>query len=185
MKRLAAWLLALWLLTGCSGTEDGLERAMKIRQMLLCTDCCFTAAITADYGDKLHSFAMQCEADASGTLNFTVTQPETIAGITGTIDAEGGKLTFDDTALYFPLLADDQITPVSAPWIFLRTLKGGYIHAAGEEGDALRVSIYDSYEQDALTIDVWLDENNLPQCAEISYGGYTIVSMTIENFVIG
>ena len=158
---------------------------MKLRADLLgCLECSFDVTITADYGDKLHTFAMQCQTTGHGDLQFTVLQPETIAGITGEISSGEGKLTFDDTVLYFPLLADEQVTPVSAPWILVKTLLGGYLSSANQEDDLLHLTIYDSYEEDALQMEIWLDGKDIPVCAEILYGGRRIVTMSVENFSI-
>ena len=158
---------------------------MGLRADLLgCSQCTFDAVITADYGDELHTFAMNCTGSGSGDLSFTVTAPETIAGITGKFEGKKGMLTFDGFALEFPRLTDDQITPVSGPWILLRTLVGGYLTSCGPDGDNLRVTINDSYEDDALTLDVWLNAENAPIRAEILYDGRRIVTMDIENFRI-
>lgn len=185
MKRAAVLVCLLIMLTGCTSENTELERGMALRAKLLSAESCsFDAEILADYGDKLHTFALACQGDAQGNLTFTVTAPERISGITGTITEEGGRLTFDDTALQFDLMADDQITPVSAPWIFLKTLRGGYLTSAGMEGEQLRLSIDDSYEDDALHLDIWLDRNDLPEKAEILYDGRTILSLTVKNFAI-
>lgn len=186
MKKAASLLLTLLLLTGCSDSRARIDRAMELRSRLLSSDGCgFTAEITADYGDELHTFSMDCTCDSQGNLSFTVTEPETISGITGTIAQDGGRLTFDDTALEFPLLADDQLTPVSAPWIFLKTLRGGYLTSAGEEGELLRLTIDDSYEEDALHLDIWLNADNTPVRADILYDGRRILSLSIADFRIG
>ena len=115
-------------------------------------------------------------------MQFTVLQPESIAGITGNISSGEGKLTFDDVALQFPLLADGQITPISGPWILMKTLLGGYLTAVSEEEDLLHLTINDSYEEDALQMEIWLNEENAPVCAEILYDGRRIVTMNVENF---
>ena len=185
MKQIAAVFLSLVLLTGCTGKRDELDRAMKLRANLLgCLGCSFDVTVTADYGDSYYTFVMNCQANGRGDLQFTVLQPESIAGITGEISSGEGKLTFDDVALHFPLLADDQVTPVSGPWILMKTLLGGYLTAANEEDDLLHLTIHDSYEEDALQMEIWLDGEDKPVNAEILYDGRRIVTMTIENFVI-
>ena len=172
-------------LSGCASAEGNLERAMDLRARLLgCTTCTYDAAITADYGDEIHTFAMNCTGDKNGNLQFTVTGPETIAGITGKFEGQKGMLTFDEFALEFPRLTDDQITPVSGPWILLRTLMGGYLTSCGPDGENLHVTINDSYEEDALVLDIWLSAENTPIRAEILYDGRRIVTMDIENFTI-
>ena len=172
-------------LSGCGAGEGSLARAMELRARLLgCTTCTFDAVITADYGDEVHTFSMNCSGDKNGNLQFTVTAPETIAGITGKFEGQKGMLTFEKFALEFPRMTDDQITPVSGPWILLRTLLGGYLTSCGPDGENLRVTINDSYEEDALTLDIWLSAENAPIRGEILYDGRRIVTMDIENFTI-
>lgn len=183
MKKAGILCLLLLLLTGCSGHDKEIDRAMQLRTDLLQSDgCSFEADITADYGDKLHFFSMACHSDEQGDISFSVLSPETIAGITGRISQDGGKLTFDDTALHFSLLADDQLSPVSAPWIFLKSLRSGYFRAAGLEGEELRVTVDDSYEEDALMLDIWLSDRNVPNRCEILYRGKRILSLTVRKF---
>lgn len=185
MKKVLAALFCMLFLTGCTGKRNEIDRAMALRADLLGSlGYGFDVRITADYGDKLHTFAMNCEGDNDGNVSFTVTEPETIAGITGTIAADGGKLTFDDVALSFPLLADGQVTPVSGPWILAQTLLGGYLTDCVMEEELLHLRIDDSYEEDALHLDIWLDQENRPLQADISYDGRRIVTMEVNNFTI-
>jgi len=156
---------------------------MELRSRLLSAQgCSFRAEITADYGDTLQTFSLDCRADAEGDLSFAVVQPEEIAGITGTITEAGGALTFEDTALSFPLMADDQLTPVTAPWILVKTLRGGCITSACQEEELLHLTIDDSYEDDALQLDIWLQEEQTPLRADILYDGKRILSLGISAF---
>ncbi|MDO5546792.1 MAG: hypothetical protein Q4F81_13420 [Eubacteriales bacterium] len=185
MKKLLPLLLAVVLMTGCSQTPKEVERALSLRSKLLqANSCTFDAEITADYGETLHVFRMNCTADPQGGVTFQVTAPESIAGITGQVSKQGGALTFDDTALYFDLLADEQLSPVSAPWVLIKALRGGFITSAGMEDDELRFSVNDSYEDDALNLDVWLDSGDIPQRADICYAGKRILSLKLENVQI-
>lgn len=183
MKKGVISLVLLIFLTGCDASSE-IERGMALRSSLLRSGGSFDARITADYGDKSYAFTMNCAFDETGDMTFTVAEPETIAGITGTVTDEGGALTFDDTALQFDLMADDQLSPVSAPWMLLKTLRSGCLTSACEEEDALYLTFDDSYEDDALHVDVWLKEENIPARAEIVYDGRRILSMDVENFVI-
>lgn len=184
MKKIGALLLFVCLITGCTSVSNEMERGLALRDKLLSCGCSFSTDITADYGDKVYTFTMDCLADAQGNITFTVTAPETISGITGTIDNAGGKLTFDDTALQFALMADDQVTPVSAPWILVKTLRSGYLTSANTEGDYLRLTIDDSYEEDALHLDIWLSSDDIPVRAEILYDGRKILSLAVTDFEI-
>lgn len=183
MKRAGVLLFLLFVLAGCSSEDKEMARAIKLRSDLLAaSEVGFHASITADYGDILQTFAMDCRGNAAGDIAFSVAEPETISGITGTVSAAGGKLTFDDEVLYFDLLTDDQLSPVSAPWIFLKTLRSGYILSTGMEADFLRLTIDDSYDDDALRLDIWLDSEDIPVRGEILYDGRRILSLDITNF---
>ena len=185
LKKAAVLGVLLVLLTGCSSENRELERGMELRSRLLkAGGCRFGAEITADYGDRLYTFSADCQGDARGDVAFTVTAPETISGITGTVSETGGRLTFDDTALHFPIMADDQVTPVTAPWLFLKTLRGGYLRLAGMEDNLLRLTIDDSYEDEALQLDIWVNESDQPVRAEILYDGRTVLSLNVKNFEI-
>ena len=178
-------MIALVILTGCTGKRAEMDRIMTLRAKLLGSEgCTFTAQITADYGDALHEFTLFCEGNNDGDLGFRVVAPDTIAGITGRFLGSEGFLTFDDVALSFPLLADEQITPVSGPWILLKTMLGGYLTACTMEEDLLHLTINDSYEEDALQMEIWLNPEDAPIQAEIIYEGRRIVTMQIENFQI-
>lgn len=178
-------LLTLVLFTGCKADHGELDRAMTLRAKLLgTTECTYDAVVTADYGDEIYTFRMECVASGDGDVTFKVTEPESIAGITGTLTGSGGKLTFDDQALAFDMLADGQLSPISAPWVFLKTLRGGYVTSCGTDGDEVRVSIDDSYEEDALHVDIWLDPQDAPVRAEFIYDDRRIISLDIENFRI-
>ena len=185
MKRILLIVLSVLLLSGCTADRALENRALALRSKLLNSNACsFDAVVTADYGDKLYSFSLNCAVEGAGIMTFTVSQPETISGITGTISLQGGKLTFDDKVLSFSLLADEQLSPVSAPWILYKTLTGGYLTSCVQEGDYLRLSLDDSYEEDALHLDVWLGAGDLPMQAEILYDNRRILTLQIENFRI-
>lgn len=182
MKRFVAVLLMAVLLSGCGG-DDGIQRGMALRERLLkSSGCTFDAVITADYGEKIHSFSVKCKADGNGDLEFTVTAPETISGITGAIRQEGGNLTFDEQVLAFEMLADGQVTPVSAPWLFVKAMRSGYLAFCGESEGELQLGIDDSYEDQALHLDVWFDAEDLPKACEILWQGRRVVSLEVRNF---
>ena len=173
------------LLCGCAGQDGQMDRVLTLRARLLQSKGCnFDAVITADYGDQIHKFTLSCQADEKGSVSFTVIAPENIAGITGRIDAEGGKLTFDDQLLAFPLLADGQLSPVSSPWVLIKTLRSGYITACGKDGDFLLATIDDSYADDALQLDIWFNGENTPVRTEILWNGRRFLSMEVKNFQI-
>lgn len=156
---------------------------MRLRNaMLQSSGCTFDTVVTADYGDEVYSFTIHCQTDQTGALTFTVTEPESITGITGTVDEIGGKLTFDDRALAFPTLADGQITPVSAPWLLIHSMRSGYIKACEDKNDGTHIVIDDSYRQGTVQIELYCDSSNIPIRGEIIWDGRRIVTMDVTNF---
>jgi len=185
LKKLTALLLTLVMLTGCTGKRDEMDRVMGLRAELLGSEgCSFTAHLTADYGDEIREFTLYCEGRNNGDLGFRVEEPESIEGITGRFKGKEGALTFDGEALAFPMLVDGQVTPVSGPWIFLKTLLGGYLTACGQEDEYLHLTIDDSYADDALRLEIWLNDANVPVQGEIIYDERRILTMKFENFLI-
>lgn len=185
MKKCAVFLLLFLFLSGCTEPPDEMETGLELRSRLLqASQCTFTAEITADYGDKVHIFSMDCRTDPKGTVTFTVTKPDTISGISGSISETGGVLAFDDKALHFGLLTEKQLSPISAPWIVMKTLRSGCMVSAGTENDTVRLSIDDTYEKDPLRLDIWLNARNDPEHADILYDGRRILSVAVENFEI-
>ena len=176
-------LALMLLLTGCGPGEDGMDRALALRSRVLeAEECSFRAKITADYGSSLQQFTLDCKGDAQGNLRFRVAEPETIQGIEGSISGDGGKLVFDGTVLAFGLLTDRQLSPVAAPWIFFRTLRAGQLLTASEDGELLHIRADDSYEEDDLQGDLWLDGENLPVRAEFLYRNRRVLSLEISDF---
>lgn len=183
MKRILC-LVFVFLLWGCGRKNDALDRALAMRLRLQGASCSFDCTVTADYGEKIHVFSMRCTADVSGDMTFEVLSPESISGITGVVSQNQGKLTFDDKALAFELLADGQFSPVSAPWILIRTLRGGYLTSCTETDYGMLLCIDDSYDEDPLRLDVRMDADGNPINAEILWQGRRILSMEIDNFQI-
>lgn len=156
-----------------------MDEALALRSAIVQAECCsFSAVITADYGDMVYGFSMKCIADNNGNVSFEVMKPETIAGITGQLTSDGGTVTFDEIELAIPMLTDDQITPVSAPWILIRSLRGGYITSC----DDGRITINDSYAEDALRVDITLDQENYPVLAEIYWKNRRILTLEVTSF---
>jgi hypothetical protein len=174
--------LLLIVLTGCAPRDDAMEEALKIRGKLLSSDCSFRCTVTADYGDTLETFTLDCESEADGDLEFTVAAPESIAGIEGNIDGGEGYLHFEDQVLAFPLLDHGTVSPICAPWILMDTLRRGCITSVARTEEGLLLSIDDSYAEDARSLEIRTDGEGRILAGEISVQGRRIVSMQIEEF---
>ena len=170
MGKLRIWVLLqalLLLLWGCTSQEESrMDDALAFRSALVgAGGCSFLGEITADYGDEAYTFTAACTTDDTGALSFSLTAPETIAGISGTVQSRGGKLTFDSTALAFGLLADGKVSPATAPYVVAESWRTG------------------SLEENPLTVDTWLDrEKGIPIFAEVCYNGQRILTISISEF---
>lgn len=185
MQKMAVCVFLVLLLMGCSRIPDEMEKGLELRSKFLqSSQCSFQANITADYGDQVHNFSMKCLSDSNGEIVFSIEAPDSISGITGKLAGDGGKITFDDTALHFNLMADEQLSPIGVPWILLKTLRSGYITSACTENEMIRLSIDDRFEEDPLRLDIWLTHENFPQRADILYDGRRILTVSVENFKI-
>ena len=183
MKKIIVCIMVMILLTGCKSNDGQAAIVMDLRQRITtCSSCEFDACIVADFGEFTYQFKLKCSRDSSGKLHFSVVEPESISGIQGTIDLQGGKIHFDNKALGFPVLADGELSPVSGPWIFLRGLQSGYLSSWGMDGNALKISIDDVLAGNPLRLDVWLNDQNVPNYAEVLWNKRRILSLSIENF---
>lgn len=184
MKRILLVVAVVLLLCGCKLENTAYERMMEFRNRLQSSaGCTFITDITADYGENVYTFTLDCKSDNYGNVRFVVESPESIAGISGEISQNGGKLTFDDKALAFELLADGCASPVSAPWFIMRALLGGYISSCASNKDGLTIQIDDSYGENPLKLEMWTDQQLNPNRADILWQGRRIMSVEIEDFL--
>lgn len=182
--RLIAMICVVLLLTGCKGNGDSLDRAMALRNRVLNGNgCSFRTTVTADYGEQIYVFQMDCKTDREGNLTFTVVEPATIAGITGRITGSGGEITFDDKVLAFQTIADGLVTPVTAPWLFIKTLRSGYLKDASNTEQGIQISIDDSYAEESLQLHIGT-AGDTPAFAEIFWQSRRILTLTVEDFSI-
>lgn len=171
------------LMCGCGNVNKSIDHAIGLRNKILNSNgCSFSAQIYADYGDTLYEFSLNCISDKEGNLSFAVKKPETIAGITGKVSVQGGAITFDDKILAFQMLADGELSPVAAPWIFLNTIRSGYIRGCSANDHRYQIEIDDTYDENALRLNIQI-ENDLPISCEIFWKGRRAVSIEVDNFI--
>ena len=183
-RKLIGILFVTLLLCGCSNQDNALDKALSLRNRIVDgSSCCFSATVSADYGDKLYVYSAKCTAERNGDLTFEVISPLTIAGITGKISGNGGTIYFDDVVLAFPTIADDLISPVSAPWLFMKTLRSGYLKDCTRTKDGFAVSIDDSYDENAFQV-IINTNGDTPISAEIFWNNRRILTISIEDFAI-
>ena len=182
-KKITVCLLLLLTVSGCSEDRQPTQKALDFRTALMnAGGCSFEARISADYGGRVYDFTLDCVYTNDGEAALTVTEPEAIAGISATVSPDGAQVQFDGMALDFGELANGSIAPMATPWLLGSCWLGGYISAAGADGEWERVTILHGYHEEEVTLDTWLDENNLPGRCEISWNGQRYLTVEISNF---
>ena len=180
MKRILP--LFLVFLLGCSGPDPAMEAALDLRSRCLASPAIrFRAEIRADYITGFEEFTLDCETSPDGAVSFRVASPEEIADICGTVRQDEGTVEFDGAVLAYPLMAQERLSPLSGPWVVMKAIRSGCIIAAGQEGELTRVTIDDSYADNALTVDVWLEDGQVIQ-AEVAWEGLRCLVMTFDDF---
>ena len=182
MRRILSLCLLLVLLTGCKGEESLLSQAITFRgQLITAGGCSFRAKITADYGQEVQQFTLVCDGDGEGKVSFCVTEPDTIAEITGQMEGEEGTVTYDGLQLAFPLLVNDRLSPVSAPALAVSCWMKEFILSAGRSEELYRVTYEKKIKEKDLLIDTYF-EKDIPISAELCYNGYRVIHMEILDF---
>ncbi len=159
-----------------------MAQAIAFRSELIARGgCSFCAEITADYGQEVQHFTLECDVDGEGRVSFCVKEPDTIEGITGKTEGEKGSVTYDGLQLAFPLMVYDQISPVSAPALVAECWIKEFILSAGLSDAIYRVSYEKKIYGNDLLIDTYF-EKDIPISAELCYNGYRIVNISITHF---
>ncbi len=176
-------MMLLCLLTACGGTDDQMQAALDLRtQLLSAGGCHYDAEIIANCGDTAYTFTLACQSDGSGASTFTVTAPESIAGISAVMAPGETTVTYDDMLLVFDSLAAGDVNAAACPGILYSAWTGGYISACGSDEENILATYLLGYDEAELRVDTWLDESGQPLYAEISSGGTVILSCTISDF---
>ena len=180
MKRILP--LFLVFLMGCSGPYPAMEEALALRSRCLASASVqFQVDIRADYISGYEEFSMDCETAPDGAVSFRVISPGEIADISGTVRQDEGTVEFDGAVLAYPLMAQGRLSPLSGPWVVMKAIRSGCIIAAGQEGELTRVTIDDSYADNALTVDLWLRDGQV-MGAEVAWEGLRCLTMTFDDF---
>lgn len=176
--------LALTALCACGGkTDAAMQQALDLRTALgAAGGCAFTAEVTADYGEKIYAYTMDCVCEAGAGARFTLRAPQTLAGISAEISADGARVSYEDTEVGFSTLAGGRLAPMQLPWLLADGWYSGRIRAAGREDGLVRVTCQLGYGEQALTLDTWLGEDGFPRKSTVSCDGQTLLTAEIQNF---
>lgn len=189
LRRGAAALLLVPLLAGCApaGMDPAEALALDIRGQYLQADRGQTrAAVTADYGRRVCEFVLDVEWTPEET-RVTVLQPETVAGITATVQAGESTLEYDGLSLDTGPLDKDGLAPVSAVPVLLTAAAEGFITQCRmePEGSLLRVDCGDPEGAPGTgrQTTLWFDkESGSLRRGEILVDGFRVISCEFLTF---
>ena len=184
MKKCLILLLSLLLLCGCTAKKaEPKTPALEFRQKLAeAGGCAFTAELTADYGEQVYVFTLECAYQTGGDGQFTVTAPKELAGIAGTVSAQGSRVTFEDLQLDLGQLANGYVAPLETPWLLGACWSGGYIQSVGKDEDHTVITYLHGYNEGELVVETWLDSAGTPVHCDISYDGRRCLTAEIRQF---
>ena len=86
--------------------------------------------------------------------------------------------------LALPLLADGRLSPAAGPYLLMKALAEGRFRSCVREGELLHLTIGESYADDTLETELWL-QGETPVAAEISWRGRRNLTMEIPAFSFG
>lgn len=185
MKRIAAMILLLVILSGCAA-EKPQEIAEDIRNNILNAEqITMTADIVADYGSRAYQFRLRLVSKDEGWL-IEVIEPENISGLTASVSADSSSLEYDGVILDTGYLNSMGLSPMNCLPTIINAWINGHVDEAiryEDEGAAL-VSISYTVSDDTDVSTVFEEEKLLPQEAFISVDGYTVISCHFGNVVI-
>ena len=184
MNKYVPIVFCVRFLFGCSNRSQ-IDHATALRNRIVtCEKCEFDTVVTLDYGDSTYSFRAVCVTDSSNNMKLKVIEPAPISGIEANIYADSGRFTFDNEILGFELIANDQIAPISIPWLFIEALRGGYIASCGNGDSGSFIRIDDSFKQTEYSLELWLNQENMPIGAELFWEGKRFASIKFNSFII-
>jgi len=184
--KVALVVVALSVLTGCNQKKDTVQEAMDFRTELMESGGCeFTAEITANLGSRVYDFTLDCHYFTEPqSLELTVTAPETIEGITATIEGEEAKVSFDGAGLELGTTAGGNIPPLVFPKLLGDAWYGGYIDSVSEDDDGSIVQYRLGQDDDEILVYTYFDSEMVPYYAEVFDDTVGILTASLENFSI-
>ena len=184
-------MMILLLLPACKGGPAGASEAETLSlalrgEYLEMTSCAATAAITADYGQRVYQYELAVSVSGEETL-LTLSAPETVAGITARLTGKDSLLEYDGMSVETGPLDGDGLTPVSAIPALLEAAKSGYVAACAleEDGALLRLDCGDPEGRPGTGVEtsLWFDASTHALVrGEISVDGFRAILCEFSDF---
>jgi hypothetical protein len=175
------------LLASCRASGKAAdEMALDIRTALLEAEKLeITAAVTADYGDRVYDFKMKFTGNAD-LGEIEILAPEAIAGLKAEVSISGGTLEYDGATLDTGALTGDGLSPAEAVPVLIAQWQNGFLSGCNfeklDDTDALAVT---SDVTDSVAQRTWFDTaTQLPLRAELDENGKMVIKCDFENVII-
>lgn len=185
MKRLIALFVFVVILCGCSENDARLSAVDQLRHMISQgSGVSFDAQVTAYYPDGEFTFSLRCDCEIPEKMDFRVIAPLSIKDIGGSIDLSGGSIKFDEVVLGFPLVSQYSLSPVCAPWMFIRALTDGYVRSSIRDDGGVFMVLVHALEGEEFRFDIKMSDKEIPESCEIYFDGQRILTLLISEFHI-
>ncbi len=178
--KLAVPMLCLLLLCACGAGNTSAQTPIAFRTSLNeAVECSFSVSVTADYGEHIREFLLDCHADPD-SASLMVVEPEVARGITAEVSGEDARVSFDGTVLAVEDFSTRRISPMAAPYILSEAWRGGYISATGMDGEYETATYLLGYGTEELTVTTYFS-GGIPVRAEISDGEAVLIFCGITD----
>ena len=201
-KCLAVLLIPLLLLAGCQrgtgafpggGELTAEEEARQVRRSFLeASSCAGTAAVTADYGQRVYEFTLDFSWEKDGETVLTLTAPEELAGLAARIAQGQTRLEFDGISLDTGELTGEGLTPMELVPALMEWTRTGFmaqcVYETMGETPALRVQFRDPDMKagTGTACTAWFARtDHAPLRAELFWNGELVLSGNFSNFTLG
>lgn len=178
-------LAAVLVFAGCQSGKSEVQESLDFRVKLLDSSACsFTADVRADFGGKAAQFSMDCVYDPQdSSAELTVTGPDSIAGISASVEGGDALVSFDGVRLELGTMANGRVAPLQLPKLLGDAWAYGYIESQAKLTDGWLASYRSGYGNDELLVYTWFNEQLVPTEAEVYYDDTRLLSAELKGLI--
>lgn len=169
MKRMAAVLLTLTLLSGCGAPQ---EAETLLGRFAAAQSCEMEAELCCEWETEQRRYTLHCLWQPEGESRVTVRQPEELAGLSAVFDGESCTLCYEDQVLDAGTLGESGLSPAEVLPRLMEALRTGWLLEESREernGEALlRLTLETEEDGVKQYWTVWLREDGTPAAAEVT-----------------
>ena len=180
--------MLLVMLTGCGGAPENGQVVREHFAQLAGFEA--ELKILSDLGQSTLEYQVEYVYNREENDTFTITEPESLAGIGGTIagtDSASFTLQYDGLALDDAMPQRTGLTPADALFCLLndlRTAEPAQIWTERVDGQSLLALRYEQEDADGkVEKQVWLTEKTYqPVCAELYADGTRVLQILVTSY---